>query len=1249
MTHSIGVFDSNDDGSIESIVNKYSKSAVFYGDRDEISKKLSSLAKDPIISFRRSTKNGYSFLLIHQNDIDDLPDQVSKWIQSNRTKIILYSGGATGEAGVFQRTEIRRKLEDFILRVEANEADPLQAFRIQPLRSVLQWSHTYQHEFSNLYSPLDYLSLFYQGGDVTRDVYLELEAELQLKIRNTLATKKRSTEKWDAIFKRGEEAFNTVESVEFRPGDFLPINKYGSFQIIHIDDEVDKGWDIVFPAIFGDKYICASTPEKGMVEIEKYAHSSCVVLLDLRMPNQVGNKPDKETGLAALRKIREKWPLLPVYVFSANTDYESYGDALRAGASGYLVKYARSLETRSDSVLYRELWGAVRSARLANISHCIYSIFTAIKSHENFLKLPQRFRTKSAVLELAQALQTMNFDSLAKEDYQSMSYARYLIIILYKTLEHYVQPPGPANIDQYPISRSDFLIDIPRVLRNRAAHNDKIKSDKGRITHGIREVLLSASLLITKWGQLLQDEKWAKNQLDWLSSILLISTPGMSEVTKRIIDGNLYHSAEVSIGPIKNYLRRTEASDRHRLVEILAIDCVDSKNLDEGSYFNWFKADSLCRIEYASARLSDNSAASSTSPVAKSAQTKPEVVSHINNNTSPSARTWKKHQKTLDDLFELQDGQYFHRMQKYSGQAVNLSDPSQFDYLEWYYTKHIQANRDSYTKEVFVKFNEWLSNPDPKKIVLHEAPSDAVLSTPVSHFGEMNVLCLDITSLGVIDPREQITTLASKDNPSWIPIIKRGRIDSLYGSPSSFNGKIVIKGFRMGNPIRLANINILPVSPSVMHFNAPTKPVKEGWVFDGKKITKYSPDSVNTTDDLKVMVQGSHPSTMQDAKSAFDEVLQITKKHSLQISGPISWDKLGTPNQYPAVTLVSSANRSFSFENRKKLIRHSLDGIKLAIVNKTDQSDEVNTLKISLSGSVGDPAWVGEVEQSDAFIALVPKGLADKGIIKLLAELNQYEKPYVVVNPGSYKFKTYGIAFGLRTRLSSPLWSLSGRKPQRLFIGLDIGTRQGSESILAASCIDHTGRLRAWCRVSNPGHGTGPERIHPNTFQKAISIMWDKLASELDHGADTYNLVIHRDGDTLEDEQEFISILQDIGFTNSIEWVDIIKNSAPIISGNTSKSGLHLHINNNKDIEQYWNMQSVQDANKYIRPLVVEKREGYSSLSDLAAEVFYLSQVATHDYLGRQKLPATTYYADGFSKSGSEFLRFAGYEHLRAY
>src|SRR6201999_3205005 len=55
-----------------------------------------------------------------------------------------------------------------------------------------------------------------------------------------------------------------------------------------------------------------------------------VVILDLSMPGQ--------GGLPVLRRIKLRWPLLPVLVFSMHDNLPFVMQAMRSGATGYITK-----------------------------------------------------------------------------------------------------------------------------------------------------------------------------------------------------------------------------------------------------------------------------------------------------------------------------------------------------------------------------------------------------------------------------------------------------------------------------------------------------------------------------------------------------------------------------------------------------------------------------------------------------------------------------------------------------------------------------------------------------------------------------------------------------------------------------------------------------------------------------------------------------------------------------------------------
>jgi DNA-binding NarL/FixJ family response regulator len=85
--------------------------------------------------------------------------------------------------------------------------------------------------------------------------------------------------------------------------------------------------------------------DDGVAALERVeAAQPDVVLLDIRM--------DRLDGLETLKQLHERWPSLAVVIFSMYDDAEYVEEAVRSGASGYLLK----------SVATDELLRAIRAA-----------------------------------------------------------------------------------------------------------------------------------------------------------------------------------------------------------------------------------------------------------------------------------------------------------------------------------------------------------------------------------------------------------------------------------------------------------------------------------------------------------------------------------------------------------------------------------------------------------------------------------------------------------------------------------------------------------------------------------------------------------------------------------------------------------------------------------------------------------------------------------------------------------------------
>ena len=108
-----------------------------------------------------------------------------------------------------------------------------------------------------------------------------------------------------------------------------------------------------------------------------------VVLTDIAMPGL--------TGIEAIRKLRRRHPSLPVLVLTMHADDESLFAALRAGASGYLVKGADRAEL-VRAILSVAAGDAVYGAAVAGRIAAFFSNARGVYAEQVFPELTERER-----------------------------------------------------------------------------------------------------------------------------------------------------------------------------------------------------------------------------------------------------------------------------------------------------------------------------------------------------------------------------------------------------------------------------------------------------------------------------------------------------------------------------------------------------------------------------------------------------------------------------------------------------------------------------------------------------------------------------------------------------------------------------------------------------------------------------------------------------------------------------------------
>ena len=108
-----------------------------------------------------------------------------------------------------------------------------------------------------------------------------------------------------------------------------------SKKVLICDDE--EGIRESLKLILGDHFELILCPDGGQcLEILKNSKDVGLVLLDVKMPRM--------NGLEVLQKIKELNPVLPVIVVTGYKSVETATEAVRLGASGYIVKPFKSDE-----------------------------------------------------------------------------------------------------------------------------------------------------------------------------------------------------------------------------------------------------------------------------------------------------------------------------------------------------------------------------------------------------------------------------------------------------------------------------------------------------------------------------------------------------------------------------------------------------------------------------------------------------------------------------------------------------------------------------------------------------------------------------------------------------------------------------------------------------------------------------------------------------------------------------------------
>ncbi len=111
-------------------------------------------------------------------------------------------------------------------------------------------------------------------------------------------------------------------------------------KVLLIDDNADKGWEVILKNIFGGSPFVVKTDFEqvnqfgNLLDINKYD----LVFLDLRLPKILLKDVQLEHGIDLLDKLKFAYPHIPLIVFTASNKSWTLDEANERGADGMYVK-----------------------------------------------------------------------------------------------------------------------------------------------------------------------------------------------------------------------------------------------------------------------------------------------------------------------------------------------------------------------------------------------------------------------------------------------------------------------------------------------------------------------------------------------------------------------------------------------------------------------------------------------------------------------------------------------------------------------------------------------------------------------------------------------------------------------------------------------------------------------------------------------------------------------------------------------
>ena len=1190
----------------------------------EIQDRIRQLAK------ANRTDFGDDFWFVHQSDIGEVADLLDPLLQSEGFR--LFSGASAGaHEGVLPRSLVRRQLDDFLAYWFNSDADSARQVLTQRdwwIDQVRVWTDRVQHDYINLLAPIDLLATALIGGEIQSGRHHALRIQMMDRLaarRDEFLTSQHSN--LQSMAKVFEEVMDlallTDPSAKGAPPPLRDKERIGAWldaRILHVDDEIDKGWDLVMPELFGEQYEYVTDPDKvfpRVAELERDA-KAYVVLLDLGLKSGDSPVPKAWRGVSVLKQLRRQFPAAPIRVFSARSDLHSYREVMEAGANGFIQKPCRALSSESDAQIFARFRAQILGARFDIFRSFLYRAFDGLREGLDEGSIPTPFvderdpkwRKRKGNLALAlEGLLAVDFERCCRDPKYANTVIRDLILALFRPLER----PSTRDPEAEIVSdNTDWKLRIAKTYRNLCAHI----GPGGDVTNlDLRDVMLVAMLLLDSESlgvpltpQIRHFLEQAYRQLFFLATPKVVreqwearqraprNIPSLQKALLR-------HPPNV---PFEHY-----PPEDHGILALIADKIVEPE----------FAGQEIVLLP-PEAPVAPGPWAPYHGDVRPTESRRVETsVWSAADREAPVGRK-RRAIKGMDHFFSGEGPQRVIRVgQRYAGVVVDGEDPEQRSFFAWYYDKNMKKYLSEFSQDLLsflgtvygvgplAQKSEPSPSPSSSADALPDARHDG--SKPVGRGIEERMVPFNIALFRLRDdavgtPAEEAARTIGKNIAG--AFVDPERRNTVFMEPTPGSGPSPRhRGVRFRSRNHFGGARFLQIDPAISRRTE----------FD------EDPEFLSYKDATRLVATAAD--TIEWAGS------QPLKSEGLARTGRFAPAGHGR--------LIADLERLRAFYKDKRI----------AVVDATPGGSP--EMRAEWERNLTRSAGIGtaSAENADALVVLIPEKSPPDLLENVHQQWKDCDRPWKAVSPGA-RYKDWNVLVALASRfgpIADPVAPYRQRDPNTFFIGLDLGHERGAESRLAAAIVDSRGRLMGWSRTRNPGPRAGQpaERIHQDSLLGVLRALFPLLERQ-SNDADR-RLVIHRDGRTLEPTDDYVGMIKDEFAIEVVDWLDVDKQRAPLFFLDSSEPIGHFALFDDASGQsEMWLRTSPGAKAHYARPLCLTNRTQETDLESLGLEVFDLSNATAQDYEMKVKLPVTTYFADGFSSTGDKAVRFWGYEHL---